>query len=91
MSLFSDINGYNQKALNSKYERKNEIKTDFSEVDFCLNDEEKNIQKRFDNTERNIFSNTKDFEEIKEDYMYNYDITEEEAEDYISKHFMDEG
>ena len=90
MSFFSDINGFNKKAMNNNYERKSENKTDFSEVDFCINDEEKNTAKNFKETD-NIFGEFKDFETIKEDYMYNFDLTEEEAEDYINKHFMDEG
>ncbi len=38
MSLFSDINGFNAKAMQNIYETKDENKEDFSEVDFCMND-----------------------------------------------------
>ena len=90
MSFFSDINGFNKNAMSSNYETKNGNKTDFSEVDFCVNEDEKIASHKFEDLE-NIFKNNRDLENIKEDYMYNYDITEEEAEEYINKHFTDEG
>ena len=90
MSFFSDINGFNKKAMNSNFEKRNENKTDFSEVDFCINDEENKSAKHSKYSE-NIFGSFEDFETIKEDYMYNYNLTEEEAEDYLNKHFTDEG
>ena len=43
MSLFSDINGFNAKAMKNIYETRDENKEDFSEVDFCLNENEDNI------------------------------------------------
>ena len=84
MSFFSDINGFNKKTMNSNFDTRNENKTDFSEVDFCVNKEDNILP-------NNIFGNFENMEEIKEDYMYNYDLTEKEAEDYINKHFTDEG
>lgn len=42
MSFFSDISGFNSKAIKNIYEEKND-KYDFSEVDFCINDEESTL------------------------------------------------
>lgn len=63
MSFFSDINGFNAKAIKSIYETKDENKCDFSEVDFCINDNDSNI---FDTQHNN---GIKPFTPFEEDFI----------------------
>ncbi len=93
MSLFSDISGFNAKAIKNIYESKDETKEDFSEVDFCINDDnifsENEIDTQFsDEFEICNFDEKADLQDVIEDYMYNYNMTAEEAEEYITRNNM---
>lgn len=89
MSLFSDINGFNNKAIKI-FEQKDEKKDDFSEVDFCLQSPDEDI---FSVDTNNDFENNTPYidENALEDLMYNYDISEDEAKEYLSNNFEIEG
>ncbi len=78
MSFFSDINGFDTNKVKKEYQKINEHQDDYSEVDFCVND-------------NNISFTQKDDNNLVEEYMYNYDITEEEAKEYIAKSIDTEG
>ncbi len=83
MSFFSDINGFNSKTIKNYYGPKDDKNTDFSEVDFCIDNESELFEAK---PEANENKQAKI-----EEYMYNYDMTEEEAEDYINKNMNIEG
>ncbi len=89
MSLFSDINGFNSKTIKNYYDTKGDKTTDFSEVDFCVDNENELFTS---NTEvNNQTNNTKDIQAKIEEYMYNYDMTAQEAEDYLNRNMNIEG
>lgn len=93
MSFFSDINGLNAKAM-KMFETKEENKENDCEFDFCLNGADDTIFTEDANSNNSIqkFDYDKaDIQAVIEEYMYNYNMTAEEAEDYISKNINTEG
>lgn len=81
MGLFSDINGFNEKAIKS-FEIKNAPKEDFAEVDFCQNDD------LFDSPKASFVAGD---QEKLENFMYNFELTEAQARDYMNKNLDIEG
>lgn len=93
MSFFSDINGLNAKAM-KMFETKEENKENDCEFDFCLNGADDAIFTEDANSNNSVqkFDYDKaDIQAVIEEYMYNYNMTAEEAEDYISKNINTEG
>ncbi len=99
MSFFSDINGFNAKDIKSIYSQKDDAKADFSEVDFCINEDmssdifvSDNDYGEYTHDSGNIFDfSAENIQETIEDLMYNYNMTPEEAEEYIHRNMNLEG
>ncbi len=99
MSFFSDINGFNAKDIKNIYNKNDDAKADFSEVDFCINEDmssdifvSDNDYGEYTQETGNIFDfNAANIQEKIEELMYNYNMTPEEAEEYIHKNMNLEG
>ncbi len=94
MSFFSDISGFDTNKVKKEYQKINEHQDDYSEVDFCLNDEE-NISFSENKENASVLSRSADIyknsRDLIEEYMYNYNLTAEEAKEYIAKNIDTEG
>ena len=91
MSFFSDINGFNSKSIKNYYEAKDDKNTDFSEVDFCIDSEDGLFASKAEPKEKKQPNTAENLQSRIEDYMYKYDMTAQEAEDYINKNMNLEG
>ncbi len=91
MSFFSDINGFNSKSIKNYYETKDDKNTDFSEVDFCIDSEDELFAPKVEEKEKKQSNTAENLQARIEEYMYNYDMTAQEAEDFINKNMNLEG